>query len=243
MSIHDLGELQTSRAKAPAEPVGILNFELPPVTQSSGDFVRDDGDQVPGDSVEFSEVDEAEKLRGTPDSKGNPYDPSIHAFPPEMTGKLKKWKKKPKIKQEKDIAEGQQVNTAFRGEADKIARLYAQLHMLPFGRDGGLENVEDLNPLTDDLERYLMEVGHTHISPKYAVGISAILYSVGVCQRPSNAERVKAWFGGLGEKVKGWFGIKPKSAPRKPAPKPAPEPEPEQKSTHGYQGSGFQDGF
>lgn len=215
-AIQAVEAVKKSTAKNVVEPKGenassLLNFTLPDETQTAGDFIQDDKPpetQESGEAIEAVEVDEnseAEKHRGTPDKKGNPYDPLIHAFPPEMTGKLEKWKKKPKSKVDQAIVSDVKSNTSFRAEAAKFAHLYGQGHMLLFGKDGAVQDKEELVPLTDDLERYMMENGHTQMPAGYAVALSSILYSMGVCQREPNAAKVKRWTGVAWGKIKGLF--------------------------------------
>jgi len=219
--IQAVENVKKSTAKNVIEPSeenahSLLSFDLPEVTQTAQDFIQDDIEPLTGEAglnesvIEVDENSEAEKHRGTKDKKGNPYDPVLHAFPPEMTGKLGKWKRKPKAQQAKAIVDDVKPNSSFRSEADKFAKLFANLHMLPFGKNGGIQDVEELVPLTDDLERYMQENGHTNISAGWAVALSAGLYSVGVCQREPNAVKVKRWLSSGWDKIKGLFGKKKK---------------------------------
>lgn len=206
--------------------LSLMTFELPPVSDTAHDFIGEtepentEFEQDYGDRPEPAGDDGGEKYRGTPDSKGNPYDPSIHAYPPELTGKLQKWKKlsknaKPRADGEDEI----KPNAAYRQEAAKMAALYAQSHVLMFGTEGRLLSQNDITPLIDDLDRYMLENGHTEISAGWAVAMSAGLYTVDVCQREKNIDKVKRFYSEISDKVKGWFGIK---KPRKAEPNPEP---------------------
>ena len=199
-----------------AEPVGtdsaLFNFELPPVSEQSNDFIHDDpepDDNEPEHVHGFEEISEAEKHRGALDDKGQPYDPLIHAYPPEKTGKLQKWKKKPKKDVEQAAVNDVKSNASYRGEAQKFATLYGESHRLLFGK-GGYVVKDELIPLVDSLERYMLENGHTQISAGWDVLLSSGMYSFAVTQRETNKEKVNKWFSGLYNSIKSMFGFKTK---------------------------------
>lgn len=200
-----------------AEPVGTenastFNFELPPVSEQTDDFIQadveieqDENSDVSG----FEENNEAEKHRGALDDKGNPYDPLIHAYPPEKTGKLQKWKKLPKKQVQQKAVDDVKSNASYRGEAQKFATLYGESHRLLFGQGGHVVK-EELLPLVDSLERYMLENGHTELSAGWDVLLSSGMYSFAITQRESNKEKVQKWFGGIWTSLKSLVGIKEK---------------------------------
>lgn len=209
-----IADTGTHVAEKSADSEGLMGFELPPVTETSNDFIGADVDPDASPDLDtVSEADAAERYRGTLDDKGNPYDPAVHDYPPQKTGKLKKWKRKPKDKRLNDgevSANEPMSNAAYRGEAEKLARVYGNLHLFPFGNAGAIKSIDDLLPLVDDLERYFLEKGHKEIDPTYAVLISAANYSIDVCRREPNAEKLKRWFAPLFTKIKSWFNKEPK---------------------------------
>lgn len=189
-----------------------FNFELPPVSEQTDDFIQADAEQVEDENAPvmgFSENSEAEKHRGALDDKGHPYDPLLHAYPPEKTGKLQKWKKLPKKQVQQKAVEDVKSNASYRGEAQKFATLYGESHRLLFG-EGGHVVKEELLPLVDSLERYMLENGHTEISAGWDVLLSSGMYSFAVTQRETNKEKVKKWFGSIYSSIKSLLGIKEK---------------------------------
>lgn len=180
----------------------LLNQELPAVTDTSDDFIQDD---IETPSADFNETTEAEKYRGNPDGKGKPYDPLIHFYPPEQTA-TGRWKKLPKSETQKKASETES-NAGYRNEAQKLALLWAQLHQIPFGAHGALDNMNSLIPMIDDLERYMLENGKTDIPAGLSVLISTSLYSLGVCQREPNAAKLKRWFSPSWNWIRSKFGF------------------------------------
>ena len=75
---------------------------------------------------------------------------------------------------------------------------------------GGKVNKEEINPLIDALERYLMENGNVEISAGIDVLISSGFYSYMVCQRDTNIEKVKNYFTRTIKSFKKLIGIKEK---------------------------------
>lgn len=190
----------------------LLEFDLPPVSEQGAGFIdadKETDENQQTDTVEgFAENSEAEKHRGALDDKGQAYDPLLHCYPPEKTGKFGKWKKLPKKQTQQKAVDSVKSNASYRGEAQKYAQLFAQLHMIPFGDAGALKNKDDLIPLIDDLERYMLENGHSEISAGWSVLLSSSLYSVSVCQREPNKVKLKKWFGGYWSSIKKLFGVK-----------------------------------
>lgn len=191
-----------------------LAFTLPDVSETAGDFVDDPEPETGGFDVsgeyqpgETSDNNPGEDYRGTPDDKGYPYDPAIHSYPPEKTGKLGKWKKKPKAQQSKGGDNEPQHNASYRKQAAQYAALYAHAHVSLFGKDGTIDR-EAIVPLVDSLEQYFIENGNKDLPPGVAVGLSAFNYSATIASRPPNKEKVIKWFGGVVSFIKGLFGKK-----------------------------------
>lgn len=187
----------------------LLSFELPEVSEQTNDFIDSDEENAQVDETphiplgesqgESIQVDPAEQHRGALDNKGNPYDPAIHAYPPEMTGKLQKWKRKPKAQREQQTKVDS--NAMFRKQAQNFAYLYANAHVTLFGQSGEMDK-EALMPLVDSLETYFQEEGLKELSPKAQVLLSGVNYSTVICTREKNAEKLKRWFNPLVTKVK-----------------------------------------
>jgi len=185
----------------------LLNFVTPEITETADDFIEPDPEQENARASEPS----LEDYRGQLDDKGQAFDPLLHDYPARKTP-TGKWAKRPKNKPAPEIPEGQDellANAKYRAEAEKMGLLYGNLHRLPFGENGKLD-MQAIAPLIDDIERYMMENGHTQISPKWAMLLSGSMYSLAVCQRPSNKEKVLKWL----SPVTGFFnkliGRKPK---------------------------------
>lgn len=182
----------------------LLAQTLPPVSGEDTGFKDEPENETPeqsetGESVEYNEIDEAEKYRGTPDDKGKPYDPMIHVFPPEKTA-TGRWKKIPKSKLADKVKETE-PNISYRREAEKMANLYAAIHQIPFGNDGKPTSRDDLLPLVDSWERYMMENGKTEIPAGLDLAITSGLYTFEICQREPNRKKLKDWFAPLLEKI------------------------------------------
>lgn len=202
----DIAE-DTTNTQPATDTATLLQFELPPVTEAQTDFIGDDVAQVTGNDNTSPTDNQAELIRGQLDDAGQPYDPTLHDYPARKSPGKGKWIKRPKNKPlpTRNDATGKnepiKTNAAYRQEAQKLAILYANLHRIPFKEAGELKSETDLMPLITDLERYFLENGHRSISPGWSVLISASMYSLTICQRPTNAEKLSAWFTPLLVKV------------------------------------------
>jgi len=190
----------------------LFEFDLPEVSEKTNDFIQADNEETENtsDNVEgFVENNEAEKYRGNLDDKCGAFDPLIHAYPPEKTGKFGKWKKLPKNKQQQKAVDEVKSNSSYRGEAQKFATLYGESHRLLFG-EGGKVIKDEIIPLVDSLERYMLENGHTEISAGWDVLLSSGMYSFAITQRETNKEKVKKYFSSVLKSLKSLVGIKEK---------------------------------
>lgn len=206
----EAGEVSQDENRKP-ERVGdnLLAFDTPEVTEQAGDFIEPETPAEPQRATEPT----LEDYRGQLDDKGNAFDPLIHDYPPTQTP-TGRWKKRPKNKPAPELPPGQDellANAKYRAEAEKMALLYGNLHRIPFGENGKIEP-QAISPLIDDIERYMMENGHTQISPKWAVLLSASMYSLTICQRPTNKEKVLKWLSPVTGYIKNLFGFKSKKA-------------------------------
>lgn len=195
----------------------LTTFELPPVSEQATDFkekrvLLDDSENLTpdDDNIHAAETEatdgglaaEGAKYRGTLSTAGEVYDPSVHHIPPSET-KGGKWRKmSPKQKRELSESGGNAGkteaplnNAAYRRSATKYASMYGSAHTIPFGK-GGVINKEELAPLVDDIERYIMENDIGEMSAGWGVLFSAVNYTAAVCQRESNAEKVARWLSG-----------------------------------------------
>jgi hypothetical protein len=156
-----------------------------------------------------------DKYRGMLDSSGNSYDPERHLYPPEKT-RTGRWRKLPRAQLAQKAAEGGEApgETAanIRGEAQKLATLYATAHLIPFGSGGAIKSPE-LVPLIDAYERFMLVHGVIETPPGLDAALTSFTYSATVAQRPGNIERVKNWGGRL------WQWIQEKRTGRKRKPK------------------------
>ena len=195
----------------------LLQFDLPPVTEQSTGYIDDDPiDNVSPDSGHETESIEspigdsenAEKMRGALDDKGHAYDPAIHTYPPEKTGKLGKWKRKPKGQQ----GESGEVKSeaAYQLAAQRYAELYGNTHVTIWGHEAGIETPEHLKPLCDSIKSYLEAEGYSEINPKLAIGLSAFNYTMSILQRPTVWEQLTKQMTPVVKWVKSTLGIKTK---------------------------------
>ena len=167
-----------------------------------------------GSESETRVVLDGEQFRGTRSTNGrDSYDPSVHLFPPEETA-TGRWRKIPGRKRDETrarlAADGigaldEMPNAAYRKEAQKYAELYGNSHSLFFGTDGRIESRDELTPMIDAIEGYLSEHGYSSMPAGWSVALTCASYTVGVCTRESNAEKVKRFFAPFIDTVYGWF--------------------------------------
>lgn len=184
----------------------LLAFELPDVTETAGDFQDVEETTTQDDTSNRDSQPGPEDYRGTPDKKGNPYDPAIHAYPPDMTGKLGKWKRKPKAEREQ---KPQEPNAQFRQAAQNWAVLYANMHRPIFKEHAEIDK-DALMVLTDSLENYFMSEGIKEMNPKAGVLVGMMNYTGVIVDRPPNKEKVLNWAGKLKNTILSLLGKKPK---------------------------------
>lgn len=174
------------------------DMTLPPVTEGVSDFADDTSDAT------YANPD---AVRGTPDDKGKPFDPTLHVFPPEKTA-TGRWKKIPKSErpERSDAEQMATPNAAYRREAAKVATMYAQLHTLALGPDAGILSEQDLVPMIDAWEAKYNEDGLKQMSPNLQIALTSFLYTLGVTQRPTIKERLTNL----------WYKLRKKKKPQKP---------------------------
>lgn len=192
-----------------------MTFSLPDVSDTASDFIADDPEpeeittdeynqDEPADGETLTEskrneTDSSERARGLVSSGGDVFDPSIHAYPPKET-KTGKYRRKRKSDIEKDQ---ETANVAYQKEAQNLAFLYGDSHRLLFGDGGRVDSVNDLIPLRDALEAYMVENGLKEVPVGWRVLLTAASYSSSVGQREENKGKIQA----IKEKLKGW-GLK-----------------------------------
>ena len=64
----------------------------------------------------------------------------------------------------------------------------------------------------------MMEKGHTQISPFWAVLLSSSMYTLQICQRPTNKEKVMNWMTPGLMYIKNLFGFKSKKVEKEQTP-------------------------
>lgn len=183
---------------------GLFEVELPEVTETQSDFIdSDDSDVDPADSVPRETLNESgdpgegpEAWRGRLSDNGTPFDPDLHKYPPTQTksGRWSRTRKKSTETETNDEA------AQYRREAENIALLYALAHPMLLGQEAGLRDRADIIPLTDAVERYMIETGHIDIPPEISLLMSAGSYSAMVVQRPTVWQRVQTFFSKLVKK-------------------------------------------
>ncbi len=203
----------TKNARDEQNDDSLITFDTPDVSEVASDFIdaseNDDDDNIL--EPKRLEPDSVEDFRGRLDDKGGQFDPAIHDFPARKTP-TGKWSKRSKNKPLPEVPDGQDellTNNAYRAEAEKAGMLYGNLHRVPFGTDGDIK-LDELKPLIDDIERYMQQNGHTAIDPKYSVLLSASIYSMQVCQRDNNIDKVRKFFTPVTRFFKKLIGIKEK---------------------------------
>ena len=190
-----------------------IQFTLPSVTEKSDDYIRPKNDieiqdQTVQDPVPENDAEshDPNTFAGRLDDKGRPFDPNIHVSPAEKTP-TGRWRKKPREK----IAK-KELDTDIRAEAQKIAFLYAGLHVMIFGEDGAIDE-SGVVSLTNSYERLMAEKGIIQTPPILDVILASAIYTSSIIMRPNNAKKTKGFFIGLWTKLKLWLSkakIKPK---------------------------------
>jgi len=202
----------------------LLTFELPPITEKSGDFIGADpsvsdapapleytGEPDPGqagDRLFAGPSTDAEAHRGQLSGSGEKYDPAIHAYPPKETGKTKNWRKKPRKQMEAEKQaqpDAPNVSAEIRRNAEDVALTYGEAHQLVYGEHGAVENQSDLMPLINALERKFEQDGMVEMPPTVAVIMNAAFYSLRVARREQNKEKTAAILSVVKSKVGGGF--------------------------------------
>ena len=186
----------------PGESESLMTFELPPVSEQSDDFIEsDEPEEQPAEDFTKGPDD----YRGTFDEKGKEYDPSIHAYPPKITpgGRWSRASKRG--------AKTEKPNAAFSHAAQQYAMLYGNAHVSLFGADGSIDK-ENLVPLVEAVEAYMIENGISELDPKWQVLLAAGNYSTVICTREANAAKMRRWFSPVWNGFKSLFGFKAKKA-------------------------------
>lgn len=171
-----------------------IAFSLPKVTKKSDDFIRAET-AVDIQSPDGDEYHEANSFAGRLDDTGKSFDPLIHSSPPEKTP-TGRWKKKPKAK----LAKKEQIND-IRAEAQKVAFIYAGLHVLVFGESGAIDE-DGVVSLTNSYERYMAEKGIVSMPPAIDVALASVIYTAGVVSRPENKPKAKAFLSSAWASIK-----------------------------------------
>lgn len=182
-----------------------FNFDLPPVSKTSGDFIdipdapipQEEAEDIPYSFVDDNGAEESvdndpESARGILSSNGDVYDPSIHLFPQKET-RTGNWRKRRKADSDKN---DKQNNVPYLQEAQRLATLYGLVHAVPFGEGGSIEKATDLIPMRDAFAAYMQANGLTEVPPQLAVIVTCLSYSSSVASRPINEEkmsRLKGW--------------------------------------------------
>jgi len=169
--------------------------ELPGETDTQSDFIGGDVGEVMEDAG-LSKDEKIDKLRGTLSDKGEPWDPELHSWPPNMT-QAGAWKKRRKRKSGEP--EGQ-PNAEFRAAAQNAAILYANLNFIALGEGAEIDK-EVLPMVVDGFENYYKEKGIQEIPAWAGVVLGCANYSFTVATKPKPKERVKGWY----QSLKGMF--------------------------------------
>lgn len=200
------------------------DFDLPEITAESesyhdaeiinSEIDNDDDESFNGDSDELATSqdsvesvsnsespiymeDEREKSRGILDDKNKPFDPSVHAYPPEKTPSGI-WRKLSKSKREKiDPENGKtilatQSNLSCTRDAEKSSHFYDTVHVLAFGKDAKGTD-EQLKALKDSFERFYQENGSLDIPPHWELALTCLDHTTEIIKRPSIFERVQVF--------------------------------------------------
>lgn len=179
---------------------------LPPVSKTVDDYQDNpepEPEKVPDE--EGAAKVEPDDARGTLDKKGNPFDPALHRYPPEMTP-TGRWKKRPKkeLDNEKENGEpGIDANYKTRLEAQKMAAVYSGMHIAVFGQDG-TATPEMQGFLVDGFENFFHHNGAVEIPPGIDLLLVCGTYTGQIVSRPSNWEKCKKFCGGLVKRWKEW---------------------------------------
>lgn len=181
---------------------GLLKMELPKPTDT------DTGFEGESQSPPAPAGTGPESVRGTLSPKGEPYDPAVHAYPPEPNpprgrgaGMWKRHRRKPT----NTPASMEDVpNAQYRREAETSARLYAEAHVMMFGPDANIDSPESLVSMTNAWERYFQVNGLKQAPPWAELLLTHASYTHQIVKREKIFPRVKRW----GIKIAGLFGIK-----------------------------------
>lgn len=198
-----------------------IKFSLPAVTEIGEDFIRAETDEEDSELTD-SEIPEElnpetdlenhdpNSFAGRLDDKGRPFDPNIHISPAEKTP-TGRWRKKPK-----DRINKKETVSDIRAEAQKLAFLYAGLHVVIFGEDGSIDETGVVS-LTNSYERLMAEKGIINTPPVFDVILASIIYTSSIVMRPKNAQKAKGFFAKIWLKIRHYF--------KKSKPRTKPEPE------------------
>lgn len=174
--------------ETPDDPLALTP---PPKTETTSDYIAP-AQSVPGPVAASG----PESVRGTLSRKGEPYDPSVHVYPPRENKKSGEWRKRKHSGETKggDIhAPPAAPNAEYRKAAQESAEMYATLHELILGKEAAPESADDLVPMTNAWERYYQANGMPERSPGMSVALAMVGYTHGILRRPAFWPRVKEW--------------------------------------------------
>lgn len=181
---------------------GLLKMELPTPTATDTGF-EDESQPTPAPAGTGPE-----SMRGTLSPKGEPYDPAVHAYPPEPNpprgrnaGMWKRHRRKPTA----TPASMEDVpNAQYRREAETAARLYAEAHVAVFGPEANIDSPESLVSMTNAWERYFQVNGLKQAPPWAELLLTHVSYTRQIVAREKIWPRVRR----VGIKIAGWVGFK-----------------------------------
>lgn len=168
-----------------------LELTPPAKTETTADYIAP-ASSVPGPVAASG----PEQVRGTLSRNGEPYDPSVHVYPPRENKKTGDWRKRKHSGETRggDIPTPPAApNAEYRKAAQESAEMYATLHEMLLGKDAAPESADDLVPMTNAWERYYQANGMPERSPGMSVLIASVGYTHGILRRPAFWPRVKEW--------------------------------------------------
>lgn len=185
----------------------LLKTELPPPTPIDTGF--DENLQLNvGQRTDSPDISSTgpESMRGTLSRGGEAYDPARHAYPPEETPGKGKWKKRARAAGPIPATSDDIPNAQYRREAEKMAAMYAHLHVAVLGPDARSEP-EELASMVDAWEAYFQTNGLKQVPPWAAVALTHGAYTHSVIKRPTLWPKVKKWFQPVTIQIRAIFGM------------------------------------
>jgi hypothetical protein len=204
----------------------LFSHELPPITETDSGYIVDDDPVESHEPINDTStagikdkenppnipetdplkriLEQAEKERGKLSFKGDVFDPVLHQYPPSET-KTGKWRTKSKAQKEQwgllgpkpeNEAEIIDSNQAIMREAENMAMVYAGLHVTVFGPDGMAKSRDQIVPLVESWNRYMVNNGVIELPDWMDLILSHGNYSRTIIQQSkTNQEIARELFG------------------------------------------------